>query len=732
MSEVYKFKMILHFSKFNNNYYLKLFKQKKKIEGKEINFEIPMEKFHQFQYFLPAKLYIIEQNGKKIMNFTLNLLKFQNTYHLLSEVGRMELYELIFFNEENIKLIVDGKEIKEYDVVGKFKRFALINISNYKIIINETEIYLYEFVQYNNHKGNSFQLSIYDIKNKYIVSKRIKTIENMSFPSFYAKHTQKLNKMSTDILELMENKNKFKENLYQFYLIYMNNFSEITEYLNLNLPKQKLEDTINDANYLDFIYSYIKARIFYIYYTYDEKEFNDFVKLYNYLGIIYEQLKTDNNYKIYEKISILFHLAELFNVVKKSETFLKTNFHYVKVDNVEKNSVIYLAIEFLNEYINNINENSPSFLKLIEINSGIGFYRADKIFSFDMIDLPDLKNHLKETIPSVICFYSLDDIDNKGFTYPAIEGVCINEAKLFKGYQKFSVDKNIFYEKQIEVKNISMKLSLDLKHECFGHIKFQIHSYFSKKKISQTPKKCFDDKKLKRLVSINHIIKNDTINVLPENRESDGGNYLESSYGKLPGTKYYTFVYLTLLNNIGNLLDHPELFYNQENLEKLQKFAFYKYLYENKGKELIEKEKKGIEKGEDEKSKIENDEIFNFDEELTYLTNWYENDYKNSIINKKEEKLDIIIKEKPIKTKKLLKKKRLRTITKANNENAKLYHPEEEGEKIDESKIEKKPKVKLPIVKDRRKLANILLNKSLTDLERNHYFKLYLETSYKE
>ena len=207
---------------------------------------------------------------------------------------------------------------------------------------------------------------------------------------------------------------------------------------------------------------------------------------------------------------------------------------------------------------------------------------------------------------------------------------------------------------------------------------------------------------------------------------------MESSYGKLNGTKFCTFVYLKVLNNIGNLLDHPELFYNQENLEKLQKFAFCKYLYENKGKEWIEKEKKGIEKGEDEKATIEKDEIFNFDEELTYLTNWYENDYKNSIINKKEEKLDIIIKEKPIKTKKLLKNKRLRTIIKANNESAKLYQPEEEGEKIDESKKEKKSKAKLSMVKDRRKLANILLNKSLTDSERNHYFKLYLETSYKE
>ena len=160
----------------------------------------------------------------------------------------------------------------------------------------------------------------------------------------------------------------------------------------------------------------------------------------------------------------------------------------MKVDNVEKNSVIYLAMEFLNEYINNKNENSPSFFKLIEINSGIGFYKGEKIFSFDMIDLPDLKKPLKETIPSVICFYSLDDIDNKSFTYPAIVGVYINEEKLFKGYQKFSVDKNFFAEKQIEVKNISMKLSLNLKHECLVILNFKFILISTRKKLVKLQK----------------------------------------------------------------------------------------------------------------------------------------------------------------------------------------------------------------------------------------------------
>ena len=105
-----------------------------------------------------------------------------------------------------------------------------------------------------------------------------------------------------------------------------------------------------------------------------------------------------------------------------------------------------------------------------------------------MIDLPDLKNHLKETIPSVIYFYSLDDICNKVFTYPAIVDVYINESKLFKGYKKFSVDKNILTEKQIDIKNISMKLSLDLKHECFGHIKLKFIPILARKKLIKLPK----------------------------------------------------------------------------------------------------------------------------------------------------------------------------------------------------------------------------------------------------
>ena len=162
----------------------------KKIEGSEITIEISKEKFNQLETSLRENIYILEPSGKIKMKYTLNLLKEKNTYHLLSLGGQMELYELLFYDEDKIELIVDGMEIKEYDSLSKFKRFSLINIKNYKIKINGTEINIQNFLNFSNYTNKSYQLSFYDIQQKFIVSKKIKSIQNMNFFNFYEKITQ--------------------------------------------------------------------------------------------------------------------------------------------------------------------------------------------------------------------------------------------------------------------------------------------------------------------------------------------------------------------------------------------------------------------------------------------------------------------------------------------------------------------------------------------------------------
>ena len=84
-----------------------------------------------------------------------------------------------------------------------------------------------------------------------------------------------------------------------------------------------------------------------------------------------------------------------------------------------------------------------------------------------------MKNHLREKIPTIICFYSYDNSYNFAFTPPEVNGICVNEAKLFKYREKFKIDVDCFNKRKFDVKNVAMKLSLNIIFEIFGHIKYK-------------------------------------------------------------------------------------------------------------------------------------------------------------------------------------------------------------------------------------------------------------------
>ena len=712
MSDFCSFRMILHFSDFNRNYFLKLFNKKSKIKGSEITFEIPKEKFNQFQSSMRKKICFLSTNGKIEMNYTINLLKEKNTYHLLSMVGEMELYELLFYDEDKIELIVDGKEIKEYDTISKFKRYSLINIKNYNIQINGKEINIEEFKKSSSLTCNSYQLSFYDIQEKLIVSKIIKPVQDANFSNFYEKYNLRLINFSSDIDELKKNKDEFKENAKELYEKSLLFFSEITKKINLNLPKNKLKEIINENNHLEFFFNFIKLRIFFIFYLIINGEFDELLQTYKYIEGFFEKLKNDNECENYEKVSILFFLAQLLSELKSSQFFLESNFHYINVNKAKNNSAIKLSIEFIDKYINNLNEESPQYFKLVEIDSGIGDYQGENIFTFDMIDINELKYHLKEAIPNIFCFYSKkNNSKHLAFTSSETIGICVNETKLFEHCEKFKVDEDCYEERKFDVKNIAMKLSTDIFHESFGHIKFQIHHDFSYQKINSTPTKCFDNKILKRLAGVNEPIRNNTINILPNPGKSDSGNYLESSLGKLPGSAYYTSVYLQRLKNIGNLLDHPELFYNKDKLEILQKYVFYKYLYENNSGKIKGKK--------EEKEKYQ---TLNFENELDYLTKFFLNNQKVLTPIKEEKSLDTISDTTKL-NRKILKIKKGISNTKNNDEPNNI------------TKGQKKKyisKIIYPKLTDKNKILNIILSKKTNIPKKNYYLKMLFDILYKD
>ena len=94
-----------------------------------------------------------------------------------------------------------------------------------------------------------------------------------------------------------------------------------------------------------------------------------------------------------------------------------------------------------------------------------------------------MKNHLREKIPTIICFYSNNK--NLAFTSKEFIGICENETKL-KYCQKFQNDNDCFNERKYDVKDVAMKLSLNIFHESLDHIKFQIHHDFCLQKKKTT------------------------------------------------------------------------------------------------------------------------------------------------------------------------------------------------------------------------------------------------------
>ena len=719
MSKNFNVKFILHFNiKPTNNIYLSLFRKKQLINDKYIiNFEVPLDKFSDFQIFLPAKLNIINQNGTIIKDYTLNLLKGNNTYHLFDGCV-YALYELIFYNEDEIKISVGDVEITDYDQCSKFKRFGLININNRIIKINNIEINLEYFEPDISGNANSFQFSFYNITKKYIVSKIIQIPQKKSIFNYYENEYHTLSQFSQKLINLKQeikiNKNEtlFNEKYGLLFNNYIYYFKKMKE-LNLILPKKYLQNIINDDKYVTLFYYITQLMIFYIFSTCNDKNVYNFCKIFDYIEVIYNQLLKDKLER-FETISILMNLKVLFDKLRSCEKFINIKFHYIKIAEIKKNTIMDLSLKFLNDYIDNLNEESPSFLNLVEINSGYGYFKNEKMFIFDMIGLSDLKAHLKEMIPSIICFYTLKDIDNNAMTNLITGGVFINEAKLYECYETIGLNEEIPKGKENESKNIAMKLSEDLMHECFGHKKFKSQPILYESSKIDTPFKCIKKGKIKKLVSFKTQKKKNRINILYSNERSDSGNFFESSFDKLKNTQYYTFTYLKNIKDKGKLIDNPHLFYDINKLDKLQKYVYYKWLFEkeNKNKEI------DLEK-------------ISFEEEFNYLLKKYEDnedkkDLSSNIKNSSEAPEEIESEDKKSDNKFLHKKRKAKDKNESTNNKIRIRYNFNSNKKK-----KKKKKKKFPILLNEVEIKKKLFGGPLTTEEFEYYNKLYSETQYK-
>ena len=295
-------------------------------------------------------------------------------------------------------------------------------------------------------------------------------------------------------------------------------------------------------------------------------------------------------------------------------TFL--NLKVVVTPESEKNSIIYKVYNFLDEFIKGLSYESIIFQSLLYLDGGIGFYKNEPVYCYDLSNLEMIKSHLKEILPQIIIFYSAQN-EEKAFTMAEFGGICINETNLLKNIKSPSSKKYINYNidtslKDEEKDDIAMNIVIYLIHEAFGHKKFA----FSENGINSPKKVVNSHNKIIELKYKGDLIENDEENeyILELNNEKgDSGHYLELAYGK-----YENALLIKLLldmENKGKLINRPDLF--TDSGEKLREYVTLRIIAKKKmidlnfSKELtIENEiclMKDMIKNKDKNIKNEND-----------------------------------------------------------------------------------------------------------------------------
>ena len=187
---------------------------------------------------------------------------------------------------------------------------------------------------------------------------------------------------------------------------------------NLNTSKAYLDQYFKDNHIeLDVIHKYMIFDIFSDGKRKYSKNKELLQKTVDGINKFYDKINKEEKLRIYEKIKLYFECMDI-------ESLNKIDIEYYILSECEENSIIDKSKKFFHDFVSKINEESKIFPYLLNIDSGIGYYKGETVYTFDMTYLETIKNHLEELFPNILVFYYLEDISaaniNKNTSFIAI------------------------------------------------------------------------------------------------------------------------------------------------------------------------------------------------------------------------------------------------------------------------------------------------------------------------
>lgn len=533
--------------------------------------ELPI-KFNELERELSKKVCKIElfyyDNGDaKSVSYYIEIYPgYNKAYCFLDEIDKT--YEFIFYRK-NIEAYLQNK----FDIYSKkYKQkisiglnsmnlndranLILINCPNKTNILNNDKCII-DLEQFDSSIRN------YDLWNSYmifynnndfeqIISKEIRTINELNFKSIYNKYKNDVEEMYNGLITMLDTEEftfKIHYKKIKTYYQYLVNII----YNNYVLPKLILKKELNNNEYIYFIYkivlfAYINREL--------EKDENtslsDIKNLKNKLDKSFTKIKDDNDIEIYDKILLLIniYLSQFYNNNEE--------INYFNISTADKDSPLALSIQFLNEFIDELDNDSIFYYPLLLIDGGLFNYNYKnnywlRTFGINMNTVQDIKKHLRKLIPNIIIYSSNlnqdNDIYNYGYIYPINGIVTLNTKRIGENCAKKEIDEKIRKHKAFMISRV-------LFHEIFGHKKSSFSKDFSNENILSAV--CFKDNidgKFRFLSGQNnenlfkdiHQILNEEIEESP----GESGYFIEYFFGKIDG--YYTVDLLDKYENETNL-----------------------------------------------------------------------------------------------------------------------------------------------------------------------------------
>ena len=496
-------------------------------------------------------------------------------------------YEIIFNGKNINKLNLLEKESTELDTMGnnKLKRLILINYSDVNLFINNIGYNLLDIIRLNcsDKISNSYQLTELDYRKKEYIVKPIEDKKEFDV-EFFKNKKDKLLSFESHLNIL------FKSNDEEYDIIMeniVNLFSDITNHqiLNMNGTKEYLNDLFNNNSFLneELFYNYCLC-VFFL------KNGNDFNKNNRHVvkafinkinEFIIKLIIPLKNIAVYEKIKVINSLFLTYYNFKSIEEINSLKLKLVVVQNKESNSIIDKVMNFFENFIQGLDYNSIIFHNLLLLDSGVGYFKNEMVYTYDLTNLEMVKYHLKMTLPEIIIFYHYE-CDEMAFTSPEFGGICINEFHLLANisadltYLDYNANSLLFINEDIK-DEIAMNIVIDMFHESFGHTKFSLSSNGI-----ESPKKIVNEQnKIIKLKYVGDFVENDNNSeyiLTSNNQKGDSGHFFELCYGK-----YENVLILKLLRdmkNKGKLIQRPDLFTNSIN--KLKEYVILRKTLEKK------------------------------------------------------------------------------------------------------------------------------------------------------